>query len=82
MEYFKSEADRIIFCLLELDGETRQKKLNITKFLFFQKEAATIWRDNLIKVIDPTFCDHPKASCALEELNSIYYQMTYHHNEK
>jgi hypothetical protein len=75
VEYFKSEADRIIFFLLELDGEARAKALGITKAHFRSKITASGWRDGLVKIIHPDICNHPNANKALATLNGLYGQM-------
>ena len=73
--YFKSEAAKLIFFLAELDGEARMDKLNVTKRLYREADKAKEWRDNIIKVIHPDVCHHPKAARATEVVNEIYSRM-------
>ena len=74
-DYFKSEADRYIFCLLELSGEERMKKLKIYKSLYINKEAAKEWYTNIVKSIHPDVCKCQRATEAMAELTSIYKKM-------
>lgn len=74
--YFQSDAARIIYALLELDGEQRLKALGINKSHTKDLEKAKSWRKNLAKIIHPDVCKHPNASEASTKLTKIYEQMT------
>lgn len=74
-QYFLSPSIEYIFYLVELDGETRTKKLNITSNLFKNKKAAKSWRDKISKLIHPDLCSHSKSSEAMMKLNELYQQM-------
>lgn len=74
--YFISDATEYIFYLVELDGEARTKKLNITSNLFKNQKAAKSWRDKISKTIHPDICHHVKASEAMTKVNELYQQMT------
>jgi hypothetical protein len=78
--YFKTESDKLIFYLLELDGEARQEKLKITQFHYRNKEYANRWRKDLARKLHPDVCKHKKSEEALKELNKIYKGMG--HDEK
>jgi hypothetical protein len=73
--YFKVEAEKLIFCLLEMDGLKRAEKLNITDKEYESKRAAKKWKKNILKIIDPSVCNHPKAKEAVEKLSKFYNSM-------
>jgi hypothetical protein len=73
MDYFKTETDAIAFYLLEMDGEDRVKKLQITQFLYHNKLAAVAWRSNLLVQID---LEHPFAEKAIAKLDEFFRRMT------
>lgn len=76
--YFKSRADKYIFCLLELSGEERMKQLKIYRSLYINKDAAREWYMNIAKNIHPDICNSEKAQEAMAELTSIYNKMVKH----
>ena len=76
--YIKSEADKYIFCLLELSGEERMKQLKIYKSLYINKDAAREWYMNIAKSIHPDICNSEKSAEAMAELTSIYNKMVKH----
>ena len=76
--YFKSEADKYIFCLLELSGEERMKQLKIYKSLYINKDAAREWYMNIAKNIHPDICNSKRSVEAMAELTSIYNKMVKH----
>lgn len=73
--YFKGNAEKYIFFLLELDGKERLNKLGISKLYYSKKELAITWRNNIAKVIHPDICHHPNAEKAMSELNDMYKEM-------
>ena len=75
-QYFISPSIEYIFYLVELDGEIRMNKLNITSKLFKDKKEAKSWRDKISKLIHPDVCTHAKSSEAMMKLNELYQQMT------
>ena len=75
VNYFKSEADRYIFCLLELSGEERMKQLKIYKSLYMNKNIAKEWYKEIAKSIHPDVCKCERADEAMAELTSIYNKM-------
>jgi hypothetical protein len=74
--YFKSEADRIIYALLRLDGEKRLRELGINKSHTRDLEKAKSWRNQLARLIHPDVCKHPESVEASAELAHLYKQMT------
>lgn len=76
IDYFKTEADQYIYYLLELDGKTRQEKLKITDYHYRNRQYASKWYKDIVKIIDPDVCRHKKANPAVAKLNNIYKGMT------
>lgn len=74
--YFKSEADRIIYALLKLDGEQRLRELCVNKSHTRDLEKAKNWRNRLARIIHPDVCKHPKSVEASTKLTQLYEQMT------
>lgn len=72
---FKSEADELIYYLLELDGTSRIQKLDITPYHYQNKEYAGKWKDGIYQKISPFVSNHPLCEKALEELNRLYKSM-------
>ena len=52
MEYFKSEADKIIFALLETDGKTRSSLLGITEDLYSDEQICEEWYAKLSAILE------------------------------
>lgn len=74
--YFKSEAVRIIYALVELDGEQRLRELGVDKSYYRDLGKAKKWRNKLAKVIHPDACKHAKAALATNKLTEIFQNMT------
>lgn len=74
--YFKSEADRIIYALLRLNGEQKLIELGINKSHTRDLEKAKSWRNKLAKIIHPDVCKHPESVEASTKLTQLYEQMT------
>lgn len=74
-KYFRSKPHRYIFALAELDGESREKILEITKELYNDKDKAKIWRDKIIKLIHPDICNIEGSEKAMAKLNELYSRM-------
>lgn len=75
-KYFKSEADRIIYALVRLDGEERLRELGVDRSYTRDLEKAKRWRNCLAKIIHPDVCKHPDAAEASTKLTKLYEQMT------
>jgi len=73
--YFRGDAERYIFILLELDGKQRLDKLGVNKMHYSKKDIANEWRNKISKIIHPDICMHPQASNAMAELNKMYKEM-------
>ncbi len=73
--YFKGEAERYIFLLLELDGKQRLDKLGVNRTHYSKKENAEKWRNEIAKIIHPDVCKHIQAERAMAELNEMYKEM-------
>lgn len=71
--YFKSKTAEYIFYLLELDGEARASKLNITASHYRRKNKARIWRENMMEILNEG--DHEYKAAAIKKLNEIYKDM-------
>ncbi len=76
--YFVDEPSMLIFALLFIDGETREKILGIREELYDSKSKAKYWRARLIKKIHPDNCKHQSANEATAKLNSLYERMIRH----
>ncbi len=74
--YFVSESARLIFALVELDGECRQKVLGLTHAHYRDAEMAKQWRNRIAMQIHPDVSHHPKANDAANELAMMYKEMT------
>lgn len=73
--YFKGEAEKYIFYLLELDGKARLDKLGVNKIHYSKKEIAFKWRNEIAKKIHPDSCVNKMAEKAMNELNYLYREM-------
>lgn len=73
--YFKSNAARSIYALVELDGEYRARELGINIFHYRDEKKAKQWYTEIVKAIHPDVCSHPKASLAFSTLNTLYKRM-------
>ena len=74
-QYFKSLQHRYIFALVELDGESREKLLKITRELYNDKDKAKSWRDKIVKLIHPDVCTIEGSDKAVAKLNELYSRM-------
>lgn len=69
--YFKSEASRIMFILVEIGSTTRASLLNITGKHYRDKEVAEKWYENLIDILNKEK-SHPSYEAAITQLNIMY----------
>lgn len=74
-KYFINESTKYIYYLLELEGETRMKKLNINRTHYRNKEVAKNWYYDIAKKIHPDTNKDERAADAMAELTSIYKKM-------
>jgi hypothetical protein len=73
--YFKSEASRIIYALVELDQKYRLKELRVNQSYYQDADKAKQWRNELAKIIHPDICKHPKAALATSKLTELFENM-------
>lgn len=74
-DYFKSDAHKYIFYLLELEGKERISKLKINKSHYKNKDIARLWYRDIVKKITPDKVKGKYVAEAMIELNSIYNKM-------
>ncbi|MCW8346026.1 DnaJ domain-containing protein [Vibrio sp. ZSDZ65] len=77
MAYFKSENDRILFLLLEVDGKRRNQLLGITSEMYEDEEAAKKWYKSLSNKVHPDKNDDPRAAEAFDKLKQLYNKVTF-----
>lgn len=78
IDYFKSDLDRILFLLLEVDGKRRNELLGITSEMYENKEAAKKWYKSLSFKIHPDKNpDDPRAAEAFDKLKGIYDKIAF-----
>ncbi|MGL4991485.1 MAG: hypothetical protein ACRCYE_14565 [Sarcina sp.] len=75
IEYFKSEEDRLLFYILEMDGKKRSENLGITRSCFLSKKNAQKWRNEISKKVHPDKTNNPKAQKAAAKINQLYKEM-------
>ena len=73
--YFISEEAKIIFGLCELNGKQQLDFLGITYNYYSNKEIAEKWHKEMVKLIHPDRCKHPKATEAMQALEKLYKGM-------
>lgn len=73
-DYFKSERLRYIFALTHMEGEERNRIINLTDSLYENKDEAKKWYHRIAKKIHPdSNRDYQKhAEEAMKELQIIY----------
>ena len=72
---FVSEADKYLFCLLNLDGKNRQKNLGVNGLHYRNKDIAKKWRKKIAQKIHPDKCSDTRASSAMMVLEDMYAEM-------
>ncbi|MCL4591727.1 hypothetical protein [Fusobacterium nucleatum] len=71
--YFQDETTKIIFVLVELNGELQMKFLNIDRIHYANKKIAKNWYEEIKEKIKDA--KHPKVNEAMEQLNKLYKGM-------
>ncbi|MGL5647092.1 MAG: hypothetical protein ACRDDY_04520 [Clostridium sp.] len=71
IEYFKSEADELIFYILELSGKKRNEKLKIEESFYKNKKEGKKWRNSILKKIHPDICKNRKTNEAINEFEQL-----------
>lgn len=75
-DYFVSEPARLIYALVELDGESRQRALGVTQLHYRDADLAKQWRNKIAMQIHPDVSRHAKAEEAAHELTMMFKEMT------
>ena len=73
--YFKDKISKYIFYLVELEGKLQLDFLGITYNYYSNKEIAEKWHKEMVKLIHPDRCKHPKATEAMQALEKLYKGM-------
>ncbi len=73
-DYFKNESSKYIFALTHMEGEERNKILNLTEGLYENKDEAKKWYRRIAKIIHPDVNGsyQVQAEDAMKELKIIY----------
>ena len=73
--YFKDKVSKYIFYLVEIGGKPQLDFLGITYEYYSNKKVAEKWHKEMIKLIHPDRCKHPKATEAMQTLEKLYKGM-------
>lgn len=73
---FASERQRIIYCLLDHEGEKRNELLGITDEMYHEPKAARKWYKKLAQVIRPDVNFDERSKQAFQELQEILSNLT------
>jgi len=73
--YFKDKVSKYIFYLVEIEGKPQLDFLGITYEYYSNKKVAEKWHKEMIKLIHPDRCKHPKATEAMQALEKLYKGM-------
>jgi len=73
--YFKDKVSKYIFYLVEIEGKPQLDFLGITYEYYSNKKVAEKWHKEMIKLIHPDRCKHPKATEAMQVLEKLYKGM-------
>ena len=71
----KDKISKYIFYLVELEGKLQLDFLGITYNYYSNKEIAEKWHKEMVKLIHPDRCKHPKATEAMQALEKLYKGM-------
>lgn len=69
MDYFKSEADKLIFALLETDGKTRMRLIGSSEELYHNRDKLEDWYAKTSEILDES--SNKKAEEAKSKLLEI-----------
>lgn len=69
MDYFKSEADKLIFALLETDGKTRMRLIGSNEELYYNRDKLEDWYAKTSEILDKS--SNKKAEKAKSKLLEI-----------
>lgn len=73
--YFKDKISKYIFFLVVLEGKQQLDLLGITYDYYCDKKIAEKWHKEMVKLIHPDRCKHPKATEAMQALEKLYKGM-------
>ena len=73
--YFKDKISKYIFYLVEIEGKVQLDFLGITYEYYSNKKVAEKWHKEMVKLIHPDRCNHPKATEAMQALEKLYKGM-------
>ena len=73
--YFKDKVSKYIFYLVELNGKLQLDFLGISFEHYKNKKIADKWHKDIIKIVHPDICNHPKATEATKALENLYEGM-------
>jgi hypothetical protein len=73
--YFKSEADQLIYALVELSGEPQLKALGLNRAHFRDAKKAKQLRNSIAHQIHPDKCTHPRAQDAMNKLTKLFNEV-------
>lgn len=74
MDYFKSEADKLIFALLETDGKTRMRLIGSSEELYYNRDKLEDWYTKTSEILDKS--SNKKAEEAKNKLLEITLEIT------
>jgi hypothetical protein len=74
-DYFKSEAARYIYALVELSGEPQLEELGLDRIHFRDKAKAKELRNKIVHEIHPDKCNHPKSEEAMNKLTKLFQEV-------
>jgi len=69
------KISKYIFYLVEIEGKAQLDFLGITYEYYSNKKVAEKWHKEMIKLIHPDRCKHPKATEAMQVLEKLYKGM-------
>ena len=81
MDYFKSEADKLIFALLETDGKTRMRLIGSSEELYYNRDKLEDWYNKTSEILDKSSNKKPKKlrtnywKLLLESVNALMMMM-------
>jgi hypothetical protein len=73
--YFKSEASRYIYALVELSGESQLKEIGLDRIHFRDKVKAKELRNKIAHEIHPDICNHSEAENAMNKLTKLFKEV-------
>ena len=75
MQSLDDKVSKYIFYLVEIEGKPQLDFLGITYEYYSNKKVAEKWHKEMVKLIHPDRCKHPKATEAMQALEKLYKGM-------